>query len=544
MFLLRLILSHKFKFHELHNIIYTTIKTRLDINNKKGGVSLVRILENANRLRKEVVFDYYKRTCQNDYFDYDSMTRKEMFERMIETYTPEYLVSICTTWELKALRRLLRNQNLEDDRYRFERTALSSKFLYFDQELPEEFKKNVKLAVKNIDLDQKAETDEPTIVILGIIRAFGIIEPSLIQAVCSACSFNYKSIIESELFNFWAYLKDDYRLIDDSFANEYVFWDYKDMLERIRDSRIQHERFEPKFLDQDSYISIFYHGYDATNSDIKKFFTLAKKEVSDITKFKDEFFNHLLSGTVNEEKIELIPFFYQFSQSLLKSYRKAVVQISLPNYYGLSMDSYQKMKDQAHFNEKLRQFNEPQTNACIEQKDTRLFYKLYFSVLDFVNSKEKIIPNKKIDPNIYIEPDELVNLIEVFWKDKDRFIDEYIEKNPSNFTFRNLNIISDFRYGMRKNFLLVVYEKNYTVLNDEGINYMVKGLNENLDKFIAPEKTPMLMQTAIMPFNGRIIYDGFISTTNIRLAQDIVSKAFEDYSYGQKIYSLLPENLN
>lgn len=41
---------------------------------------------------------------------------------------------------------------------------------------------------------------------------------------------------------------------------------------------------------------------------------------------------------------------------------------------------------------------------------------------------------------------------------------------------------------MRKNFLLVAYEKNYTVLNDEGINYMVKGLNENLDQFIAPEK--------------------------------------------------------
>ena len=106
---------------------------------------MVRILENANRLRKEKVFETYKRTCQNDYFDYDSMTRKEMFEHMIETYTPEYLISICTTWELKALRRLLRNQDLEDDRYRFERTALSSKFLYFDQELPEEFKKDWEL---------------------------------------------------------------------------------------------------------------------------------------------------------------------------------------------------------------------------------------------------------------------------------------------------------------------------------------------------------------------------------------------------------------
>ena len=120
---------------------------------------------------------------------------------MNETYTPEYLVSICTTWELKALRRLLRNQDLEDDRYRIEKHALSSKFLYFDKELPEEFKKNVKLAVKDIDLDQKAEKDEPSLVILGIIRAFGIIEPSLIQAVSSASKIEYKANINRELNN-------------------------------------------------------------------------------------------------------------------------------------------------------------------------------------------------------------------------------------------------------------------------------------------------------------------------------------------------------
>lgn len=65
---------------------------------------MVRILEHANRYSKKDVFEYYKRTCQNDYWDYDSMTRKEMFERMIETYTPDYLISICTSWELKALR--------------------------------------------------------------------------------------------------------------------------------------------------------------------------------------------------------------------------------------------------------------------------------------------------------------------------------------------------------------------------------------------------------------------------------------------------------
>ena len=99
----------------------------------------MRLLEHANRYSKEKVFDCYKRTCQNDYWDYDSMTRKEMLERMIETYTPEYLVSICTTWELKALRRLLRNQDLEDDRYRFEKHALSSKFLEQAQHFANDF---------------------------------------------------------------------------------------------------------------------------------------------------------------------------------------------------------------------------------------------------------------------------------------------------------------------------------------------------------------------------------------------------------------------
>lgn len=54
-----------------------------------------------------------------------------------------------------------------------------------------------------------------------------------------------------------------------------------------------------------------------------------------------------------------------------------------------------KAKDQVDFNEKLRSLNQAQTNACIDQKDTRLFYKLYFSVLDFVNQIEQIIPNKK-----------------------------------------------------------------------------------------------------------------------------------------------------
>ena len=52
----------------------------------------------------------------------------------------------------------------------------------------------------------------------------------------------------------------------------------------------------------------------------------------------------------------------------------------------------------------------------------------------------------------------------------------------------------------------------------------------------------MIIQTALIPFNGQIIYDGFISMTTLALGQNQISRVFEEYSLGQRVYTLLPEN--
>ena len=504
---------------------------------------MVKLLENANRYRKLKVYHLLNRVLPYEHADYEGMTRKIMLEEIIENFTPDYLCEICTTWELKALKRLLRNQDLEGERTYFEKRALELKFLYFDKQLPVEFKENVKQALNQVDLDKKAEEDKPILTIIGIIRAFGVIEPTLIQAVCEACHYDYASIVSSSLFNFWAFLKKDYELIDGSLASEFVYRNYEDCLYRMRQTRIEHERFTPKFLEIESYLSIFYHGYDSTNKDIHKFFTAAKKEV-DINAFKDFLFENIIEGRITEQNYEAVSIVEGFSPSLQKLYEKAMPQMVLPTLYGMSIQDYLDCQRQASLNEQLKAMNQKQTYACLSDKDSRLFYKLYFSVLDFVNKKENILPHTKIDPNIYTDPDKLVNVIDAFWKNKEKYLDAYCKVNPLKLTYRNLNTIKDFKYGMRKDFLLVLYEKNYTVFNDEGINYMVKGLNANLDTYIPANKTPMIIQTALLPFNGQIIYDGFISMTTLALGQNQISRVFKEYSLGQKVYTLVPTSLN
>lgn len=504
---------------------------------------MVSILENVNQFTKQEIYDLYSCICPKDLLlDYNRITRKKMIEEIIEMYTPEYILSFCTSWELKALKRLLRKQDLEDERYAFSRKALSDKFLYFERELPVEFKDNVKLAIKDLDLDAKAQDEKKMLSLIGLIRCFGIIEPVLIQGICQALELNYATLFDYPLFNYWVYLKKDYELIDGSLAQEFVYRDYEHSLKSIRDTRIAHQRFTPKFLPLENYISFFYHGYDATNTTVEKFFRMAKKEIQKFRFFKWSLLNSIITGDFLANN-EDYPAIFQFSSKLTKAYEKALLEIQTPALYGMSVQDYIDCLHQMELNDKIKQMNQLQTNAHLSDKECKQFYKLYFGLLDYVNKKLNIIPNLKIAPGNYLKSNQLFEVIHEFWNKKDEYIDEYCKVNPLKLTHRNLNSIQNFKYGIRDTFVLVLFEKNYTVINYEGINYMVKGLYDNMDEIVDVEKTPMIIETTLLPFEGQIIYDGLMNTSPISLGPNQASKVFNDYSTGQKIYTLIPKKM-
>ena len=68
---------------------------------------------------------------------------------------------------------------------------------------------------------------------------------------------------------------------------------------------------------------------------------------------------------------------------------------------------------------------------------------------------------------------------------------------------------------------------------------MIKGINDNLDNIISYKKLPCFVETSILPFNGKIIYDGlFQSIPGLSMGLNFESVVNEELEKMDKVYKL------
>lgn len=179
-----------------------------------------------------------------------------------------------------------------------------------------------------------------------------------------------------------------------------------------------------------------------------------------------------------------------------------------------------------------------QQNACLSNQDSKLFYKLYFGLLDFTNKKYKINPNLKIYKALGLDLYELQEIVEQFWGNKDAIVFEFCMINPYKFSKEELSIVSEFKKGIRKIIIITKYEKDYTAVMDEDKVYMIKGLNANIDEIISYENLPLPVMTSIIPFKGVLVYDGMFMELGVRSGNEFAKLVEEDYAKAIKYYHL------
>ena len=89
------------------------------------------LIQEINHYPKESVYNHFFRICFPDDVFYEKITRKQMVELIIQQYTPENIVDVCTVKELKFLKRIVENNYKEVDVHSmlFEKVALYRKYL-------------------------------------------------------------------------------------------------------------------------------------------------------------------------------------------------------------------------------------------------------------------------------------------------------------------------------------------------------------------------------------------------------------------------------
>lgn len=172
-----------------------------------------------------------------------------------------------------------------------------------------------------------------------------------------------------------------------------------------------------------------------------------------------------------------------------------------------------------------------------------LFYDLYAAVLSFVNRKLKVSAEQFSNSAEYTStpPEARVAVRDALFAHRE-LIDEFVKENPANLSTDQLEIVGSWKHAVAGKFYVLRYLTRYAVFLSSGGSpskaYGVLGLADPLERLIGPY-LPRLIQTVLLPFQGKIIYDGLISGYNITFGGGIKRTLNEEYKQAKEAFGII-----
>lgn len=527
----------------------------------------MKMYEEINGFKKEYVYERYTRIVPN-FKDYDRITKVKMLDAIYDVYSDyNNIIDICTTRELKYLKMVLDNKLTLEDllenpeelkieyldvKYDWERENLRHKFLldydyYKESHIPEEILDKVKDAIKNVNWKKHKKIDELNEIIVSYCKIQG---SALLSTVASFGSkitglsedTVWKHMLSNKLFNYYVYIiSKDFDTIGNNIPVA-VHQDYYEIEEELEKQRRLQGLAGEKQIDIRIYKRLFYNDFDVQNPKIKKFLDEIQKLPFfwfSAIKIIREFAMLNIDRASLKKSIQSVPALQYYDlTSFFKTMDEAMDEMPSGALNGFTPNEAKKLKvKQIQQEIKKEQSYIKQLNACLSKSDSKLFYKIYFGLLEFTNKKYEI-RNMKIYNHHGINPYELKDIIDKFWENKEAIVLEFCLANPYKFTKEELEITSEFKKGIRSMFIIAKYDLEYTAFMERDKVYMVKGLNDNIDNIISYKDLPYVAVTSIIPFKNVLTYDGILLGIGVKMGNSFYDMVAKEYDNMMKYYHL------
>ena len=162
----------------------------------------------------------------------------------------------------------------------------------------------------------------------------------------------------------------------------------------------------------------------------------------------------------------------------------------------------------------------------------------------FANQKMQIIRRlENVEQYQKISNEQRIKLRNAFY-DKPELIDEFLRENPFGFSSDELAIVSGWKNFVAGEFMMVSILKKYAIFVRDNQVYGVLALTEPFRDVVGGMPLPTYLKTVLLPFKGRIIYDGLIEGYNIIFGHGIATWTSNAYraakQQGKIIESLDP----
>lgn len=162
-------------------------------------------------------------------------------------------------------------------------------------------------------------------------------------------------------------------------------------------------------------------------------------------------------------------------------------------------------------------------------EDADLFFKLMWSLQNYVNLKMAILPDvSDTDEYRSLPPNETLGVRNALY-DNIHLIDSYVEENPEDLPLEELEIVKGWKKFRRGDFFIERVLKKHAIFIGDNQVYAVLGLYESLKDLLPYVRLPYYATAVLLPFKGKIVYDGMLEGYPISIGGGIKSHLRETY---------------
>jgi hypothetical protein len=171
----------------------------------------------------------------------------------------------------------------------------------------------------------------------------------------------------------------------------------------------------------------------------------------------------------------------------------------------------------------------------LSPEDAQLFFELMWGLQRFVNQQRRILKDiPSAEEYAKLPKKDKLRVREVLWKTPG-LVDDYVKKNPESLSSGHLEIVRSWTNFITNKFFILRHLKKYTIfIGKKDQVYGVLGLNDSLEDIVPSYTLPAMVEAILLPFNGRIVYDGMLEGYSVTFGRGYRSDLNYIYSVAKQ----------
>ena len=178
----------------------------------------------------------------------------------------------------------------------------------------------------------------------------------------------------------------------------------------------------------------------------------------------------------------------------------------------------------------------------LSQEDADLFFRLMWELQFYVNRRLDLVPGiESAAAYKILKREDKVKVRAALYKNMD-LLDVFVSENPADLSAEELQIVQSWKRHVAGEFFVLRHLKRYSIFISSGkreMVYGVLGLYDNLEDVMYGQPLPVWVETVLLPFKGRIIYDGLLMSRNIVFGSGIRADLNETYQAAKQAGNII-----